>query len=229
VGTVTAVAALWAAFMLTHIVLSSVTVRPRLVGALGEQSFLGLYSLVALATFVPLVWVFATGKHDGPLLWTTLGPAEVARALNWVLMLAAFVLLVSSFVPSSTPPSAMQARGPMEAHGIIRVTRHPMLVAFACFGLAHLLVNGSLASVVFFAGFPLFTWIGSRHQDARKLHERSGYDAVLAETSVLPFAAILAGRQRLVLSELPWVAIAIGVVATVLVRRWHHVLFGGGA
>jgi uncharacterized membrane protein len=120
----------------------------------------------------------------------------------------------------------MQARGPAAARGVTRITRHPMLVAFGLFGVAHLLVNGSLGDVLFFGGFPLFTWIGGRHQDARKVDEVAGYAGFVAETSILPFAAILAGRQRLVARELPLGALATGVVAAVALRTYHGALFG---
>ncbi|HUM92462.1 MAG TPA: NnrU family protein, partial [Candidatus Competibacter sp.] len=49
-------AALWVtglastAFVVSHLGLSSTTVRSQLVGRLGEKGFLGLYSLVALLT-----------------------------------------------------------------------------------------------------------------------------------------------------------------------------------
>lgn len=220
------VATLWAAFIVSHVALSSRVLRPRLVGAVGEQSFLGIYSIVALATFVPLVRAFWIGRHSGPLLWTTLGPPDLARGLAYVLMAVAFALFVCSLVPGSTAPSAMQARGPIAVRGVLRITRHPMLAAFALFGLAHLLVNGTLTDVLFFGGFPLFTWLGARHQDQRKREERPGYDAVLASTSLVPFAAILAGRQRLVLAELPWMPISVGLGLTFVVRSFHAQLFG---
>jgi len=87
-------------------------------------------------------------------------------------------------------------------------------------------VNGALGDVLFFGGFPLFVWIGSRHQDARLARDRPGYRELMAETSLVPFAAILAGRQRLVASELPLVPIAVGLVLAVVIRTYHAALFG---
>jgi uncharacterized membrane protein len=224
--TVMLIGALWVAFAGMHVWLSSSGLRPRLVDGLGAQPFQGLYSLVALATFVPLVGFFMTHKHAGPLLWTTLGPAVVARGASQVLMGLALVLLVASLLPGGAAPSAMQARGPARAQGVTRVTRHPMLAAFGLFGVAHLLVNGSLGDVIFFGGFPLFTRVGGHHQDGRKAHEVRGYDELIATTSILPFGAIAAGRQRLVARELPLAAIAIGLALTVVLRTYHGALFG---
>ena len=60
---------LWLAFAATHMVLSSVQLRPRLISVLGERPYQGLYSTVALLLFVPLVWVYFANKHAGPELW----------------------------------------------------------------------------------------------------------------------------------------------------------------
>ena len=47
----------------------------------------------------------------------------------------------------------------------------------------------------------------------------------LATTSAVPFAAILARRQRLVWSELPLATIAAGLVAAAVLRRVHDDIF----
>src|SRR5437016_1585989 len=60
---------LWLGFAGTHLVLSSLPVRQRIVARLGEGPFRGLYSLVAFAFFVPLVRTFFAHKHAGRWLW----------------------------------------------------------------------------------------------------------------------------------------------------------------
>jgi uncharacterized membrane protein len=221
-------ALLWAAFAGSHMLLSSARLRPRLHARLGEQGFRGLYSLIALATFVPLVWVYWGNRHAGPLLWTTIGPPAISTGLNHVLMALALVLLASSLLPASAAPSAMHAQteGIARVRGMTRITRHPTLVAFALFGIAHLLVNGNLADLVFFGGFPLYTWIGARHQDHRLAHDRPGYRSVIANTSIVPFGAILAGRQSLVPRELPLPGIVVGLGLAIVLRVFHPTLFG---
>jgi uncharacterized membrane protein len=227
VGTTLALAGLWLAFAGTHLVLSSAAVRPRLLARLGPQPFQGVYSLAVIVPFVALVWLFHANKHAGPLLWTTIGPPAVARAAAWVLNVSAFVLLVCSLVPSSAAPSSIGAADPRpRVHGILRITRHPLLAGFALWGVAHLLMNGHVGDVVYFGGYPLFVWIGSRHQDARLSRDRPGYAEFVRATSLVPFAAIVAGRQRLVLAELPWLWIGVGVAAALVVRHWHGALFG---
>ena len=92
---------LWAVlFVGTHLLISSGVVRPRLVDRLGEQAFRGVYSLVALATFIPLVVVYAHHKHSGPLLWY-LRAAGPIRWLAWLMMLAAVICLVAGLLNPS--------------------------------------------------------------------------------------------------------------------------------
>lgn len=221
------IALLWVGFAATHLVLSSATVRARLVARLGYDTFRGLYSLAVIAWFVALVWYYARHKHSGPLLWGTIGPPAVAELLNYLLMALALALLVAGLIPSQAAPSSMGASaGRTEARGLMRITRHPFNAAVSLFAVAHLLVNGSLGDVAFFGGFPLFASIGSRHQDARLSRDKPGYRQLVAETSFVPFGAVVAGRQRLVWSELPWLGFGAGIVLAVILRRWHGVLFG---
>src|SRR5215813_8569876 len=104
----------WLLFGGTHIVLSSSSVRPKLIARLGERPFLGVYSFVALATFIFLARSYAHHKHAGPHLWRTFGPYLLARDLNLVLMAFAFVLLVLGL--ASRPPSPMLASGAPEPY-----------------------------------------------------------------------------------------------------------------
>jgi uncharacterized membrane protein len=219
-------AVLWVAFAGSHLALSSARLRPVLVERLGLGPFLGVYSAVALGLFVPLVAIYFRHPHAGPVLWLTVGPPALARALNHVLMAVALALLVAALLPGSAAPSSMGPRGPAVARGVLRITRHPLFASLAVFGLAHLLVNGALAGVVFFGGFPLYAWIGARHQDRRLARERPEYARLVRDTSFVPFAAIVAGRQRLAPGELPWGAIGGGLVLTVVLRHWHASLFG---
>ena len=158
----------WVLFAGTHLLLSSAWVRPKLVSRWGQRPFQGLYSLVAFATLIPLCVYYARHKHAGPQLWVTLEPYLLARDLNIVFMVLAFILLLSGLI--ARPPSSMLAQGRPQAYGITRITRHPTFAAFFLFGLAHFFVVGSLGDVAFFGGFVVFGWIGARHQDARLSH-----------------------------------------------------------
>jgi NnrU protein len=79
--------ALWTGlFVSMHFLLSSGPVRARLVGRVGVQPFCGIYSLVALGTFIPMVVVFGHNKHAGAMLWN-LRDEPAARGLSWLLIM----------------------------------------------------------------------------------------------------------------------------------------------
>lgn len=216
----------WLLFGGTHIVLSSSAVRPQLITRLGERPFLGIYSLVALATFIPLVSSYARHKHVGPHLWRTFGPYLIARDINLALMAFAFVLLVLGLV-TRPPSSMMPSRGAPEAYGVTRITRHPTFAAIFLFGIAHCLVNGYLIDLVFFGGFSVFAWIGATHQDSRKVVDIPGYTEFKNTTSFVPFGAMINGQQQLDLRELRWPIVLLALVIFYIVRAHHPQLFGG--
>jgi uncharacterized membrane protein len=201
--------------------LSSPRLRPRLVAALGdERRFQGLYSLVALGIFVPLVATYFRHKHEGPYLgrlFETPGP----RWLMFLGMGAAFAMAVAGL---ARPSPASVVPGKTEVRGIYHVTRHPVLMSLGLYGLLHLCVVAVNATeLAFFAGFPLFVAIGARHQDRRKLAAAPDYKRFYEATPFIPFsrpAGVLAA-----LREQP-IPIAIGAAVTVAVRWFHPALFG---
>lgn len=212
----------WLAFAATHTIPSSVSLRPRLIARLGLRGFQVLYSLVALATFVPLVQVYFANTHAGPLLWN-LSALPGVRVLAIAVSALAVILLVLAYAQPS--PVGLMPGVPRRARGVTRITRHALFMAISLWALAHLLVNGFLTDVVFFGGFVVYGLYGSYHQDARKQAEQD-MAGFYAETSLLPFGAIVAGRNQLVLSEIPIVGVAVGVVAAMLLYTFHDRLFG---
>lgn len=211
---------LWFGFSVTHLALASVRVQPRLERSIGAGPFQGLYSLVALAFFVPLVWVYLENRHDGPWLWSVATGAVVLWSL-YAVMAFAFVLLANAFV---TPSPASVVPGEARVRGALRITRHPLVMALVLFGLVHLVFNGSTADVAFFGGFAAFGLVGAWHQDRRKLyHQTPGFAEFYASTSFLPFGRGDAWRG---FGELSWIATAFGIALTIGLRLAHAPLFG---
>ena len=219
-GATAIIGILWLAFAATHMLLSSVRLRPRLISVLGERPYQGLYSAVALLLFVPLVWVYFANKHAGPELWYVGGAAAV-RWLGMIGMGVAFVLAVGGLV---RPSPASLAPGSTEIAGALRITRHPLFMGLGLMGLMHLLMAPMHASdLAFFGGFPVFALIGCRHQDLRKLHSAGEkLQRFYAEMPFLPFSRRGGARG---VTEMP-VALVVGIALAVLIRSFHDTLFG---
>jgi len=217
-------AAFWIAFWLamfagTHMVLSSLPVRGKLIARLGEKGFVGLYSLIAFATFIPLVWVYFGNRHAGGEIWN-LAAAPGVQPLAVALAVLAIALIVGAVLhPSPALVGIKQAWG---ARGLTRITRHPLFMGIALWALSHLLLNGFLTDVLFFGGMLAFSLAGAAHQDARKRAiEEDRLGQFFAESSYWPFGAIIAGRNRIIWPELPWIALAIGAAAAIGIYALH--------
>ena len=214
-----------AAFLLaTHYGISSTPLRAWLVARLGERPYLGLYSLIALGA---IVWVVSAYRR-APYIELWLAPGWLA----WVpLIVVPFALVLAVSGLSAPNPTAVGAADaldrPEPVRGIFRVTRHPFLWSVGLWAAAHIVVNGDLAGLVLFATFGALALVGTLLID-RKFAARRGADwqRFAAATSNLPFAAILAGRQRLVMIEIGWWRIALALVIYIALLAAHPWLFG---
>lgn len=221
--------ALWSTlFVATHLLISSKSVRPRMIASIGEQPFRGVYSLVAFATLIPMVIVFARHKHAGVMLWF-LRDSGAARMLTWMLMFAAAIILIAGVInPNPAAIGAPAMGGKRGVHGILKLTRHPSFVGLGLFGFAHMLMNGWAGDLIFFGAFPVLGILGGFHQDRRKLRELGeSYRQFTEQTSFFPGAALISGRQRWSAADTPWAAIGIGAATAVILLLVHPYLFGG--
>jgi uncharacterized membrane protein len=220
---------LWGLFAGTHIGLATAPIRRRLVARLGESGFIVLFSAVAAVSFTALVSYYAAHRFDGMPGLAAGAIAPVRWGLVAVLV-AAFALMTASLVSYPRSPYALFVTPPFrEPRGVERITRHGFFASTAVFAVAHTLLATRLVGAVFAAGFAVLSLAGAWHQD-RKLLARYGtdYGTYLDATSTLPFGAIIAQRQRLVVGELPLGALGAGAGIGVVLRLAHDQLFAWG-
>lgn len=221
-GSVAEVALAGLVLLLTHFVPSAPGNRARIVGRIGAGAYMGLYSLVSVAALAWLCLAWAAAPVV-PLWWSA--------PLQWVPAIVlpfALILFVSAYT-TRNPTSFGQGAAllPENARGVLRITRNPLLWSVTAWGVAHLLANGDLASVLFFGTFAVLGGLGTVLLE-RKIAAREGprWDAFAAVTSNVPFAAILRGRQRLDLREIGPVRIGAAFGATLAMVYLHEWLFG---
>ncbi len=207
-----------------HIGIAGTRVREVLVRRIGENRFRGLFSIASIAMIALLIAAWRRSSTEP--LW------YAPDWLRWVLaaaMLVAFLLFVASVStpnPTMVGPQGAVMRPP---RGIQRITRHPMLWSFAIWAAVHIIGSGDTAAIVFFGTF-LVTALAGMPSIDRKLARRNPatWQALSAATSIVPFAAIAQGRNRLVPREIGWLTLLIAVVAWALVLYLHPWLFGVG-
>ncbi len=201
------------AFVGTHIGLAVPAIRTPLVRRLGDRGFLIAYSLVALATLVWLVRAYRAAPTIP--LWV---PPVWAWHVALLPMLAAAILFLGAMNPANR---ALLGAPGGAVSGVLRITRHPMMWAFAIWAGVHAWLGGDEATVILCAAIATLALVGAAAQDAKK-------DALAGpewadyrrNTAFIPFARGLAGPG--------WRATLLGL-ALLLVATWAHPHLGAPA
>ena len=151
------------AFVGTHFALSH-PLRAPLVRAVGAGPFLGIYSLVALATFAWMALAFrAAPRADLP------GSGELGWGIATLLTLPALVLLLGSLRgnPALPDPGAAKA-AERDPSGVFAVTRHPMMWGFALWAISHIVLWWSVRTLVVAGAVLILALLGAHMQDRKK-------------------------------------------------------------
>ena len=128
--------------------------RTRQVANIGVLPWKGLYALVSLLGFVLIVYGYGMTRIEPFFLWT---PPLWTRPVAALLLLPAFVLLAAAYVPGTHIKAAVG---------------HPMLLAVKVWALAHLIANGTLADVLLFGSF--LVWSIVAYASSRRRDRKSG-------------------------------------------------------
>jgi uncharacterized membrane protein len=221
---------LWMGFGGTHVGLALAPIRKRLVRALGEGGYVVLYSAVAIATFAALVHYVALHRFAEPQasLFVSIPPI---RGALLILSVFGFSLFVAGVVRYPGLPMAVFHHRTMPARGVQQITRHPFFSGIALWAAAHTFLAPSRVTFVFFFGLIVLAFVGGMHQDRRLIAELGEpYRTHVASTSFWPFVAVITRRQRIVMSEQPWLSYALGVVVSLGLYQVHgHIFDRGGA
>ena len=212
-------------FVAQHLGVTSSGLRGRLVAAMGERAYVAVYSVVSIVVLVLLVRAY-NATVPASLLWPTV---DALRMLALLLMPLALLLVIGG-VLTRNPTSlgvVLEDGAEVPVAGVMRITRHPVQCGILIWSLGHLLANGDLPSLLFFGSFALISGYGMVLIDRRKQRVfGTGWEAFSGATSLVPFAAIIRGRQSLKLGEIGWLAPLVTVVVY-LALWWGHVWVSG--
>ncbi len=158
--------------------------RAQAIARLGEKPWKGVYALLSLAGFALLVYGYGLARQSPVVVWT---PPRGMAHLAALLTLVSFVFLVAAYVPGN---------------GIKARLHHPMVLGVKVWALAHLLANGTLADMVLFGAFLLWSVLLFR---ASRQRDR-------AQGTVYP-----PGRHAAT-----WITLVVGVAAWLVFAFWGH-------
>jgi uncharacterized membrane protein len=116
------------------VALAAPAVRSRAIARIGEGGWKGIYSLIAAAGLVLIIYGFHLAREAPVALYS---PPGWMRYVTLLLMLPVFPLLIAAYLPGRIKTGM----------------KHPLLAAVKFWALAHLLSNGRLADLLLFGGF----------------------------------------------------------------------------
>lgn len=211
-------------FIGIHVFISSTPMRGWLIGRLGTLPYQGVFSLLSFAGIAWLIWAYA--RMEKTQFWA------LPELVSFLAILAAFagVLLAVLGVLSPNPTTVNQEallQSPSPATGVIRITRHPFMVGAALWALAHMVLNPDTASLAFFGVFFILAGIGPWLIDQKKARTfPSQWRGFAAVTSILPFAAIMRGRNQFKPGEIGLWRLSLALLIVLLLIYFHGALFG---
>jgi uncharacterized membrane protein len=198
------------------------------VARLGERAWRLLFAAVSIPAAVVVIGYFLAHRYDGVRLWNLQDQPWIVPVV-WAGTAISFLFLYPATYNLLEIPAVLKPQVRLYATGIIRISRHPQAVGQILWCATHLLWIGSsfmVAACVGLIGHHLFAvWNGDR-----RLANRFGdaFAELKASTSVMPFKAVIDGRQTLVLREFLRPA-QLGIAIAVGVFWFAHRFIGLGA
>ena len=197
-------------FIAFHLVPAIAPVRRFLVRAMGLGMYVGLYSAVSIGLLILVGLAYANA--DTVILWPQWSWTRWAPV---VVMPFVCLLLVGTLSEPNPLSVGVKANSFDPAHpGIVSITRHPLIWALGLWAVAHLAPNGDTASVLLFGLFVALALVGLWSLD-KKMRHSLGEDTwreLSAQTSSVPFWAVLQGRVRLDLQGIGWMRMVSALV-----------------
>ncbi|HEY9698030.1 MAG TPA: NnrU family protein [Trichocoleus sp.] len=168
---------------------------------IGARLYRVVFALASLPYAAVLIIYFINHRYDGLQLWHLQGVPGI-ESLIWSLSAISFLFLYPATFNLLEIAAIQKPQVHLYETGIIRITRHPQMVGQVIWCIAHLLWLGTSFMVVTSLGLILHHLFAVWHGD-RRLQARYGeaFTVVKERTSVIPFLAILQGRQTLVFKE----------------------------
>jgi uncharacterized membrane protein len=206
-------------FAVAHSGLASLRTRGEAI--IGARLYRVLFALVSIPLAVILVVYFFNHRYDGLLLWQVQGVTGV-KTLVWILSAISFFFLYPATFNLLEIAAIQKPQVHLYETGILRVTRHPQMVGQVIWCIAHTLWLGTSFTLLTSLGLIAHHLFAVWHGD-RRLEDRYGeaFLKIKERTSVVPFLAIIDGRQSLNWQEFLRPAY-LGVTGFILLLWWGH-------
>ena len=201
-------------FAVIHSGLASL--RPYAEQVVGARAWRVVFAVASLPLAFSSIVYFINHRYDGLQLWD-LRAEPWMHTFVWLTSFVSFLFLYPSTFNLLEIAAIEKPQLHLWETGVTRITRHPQMVGQVMWCAAHTLYLGTsftLATSAMLCAHHIFAvWNGDRRLRA-KWGEKA--DIIKESTSVVPFAAILDGRQRLPSDyykewlRVPYLAVVVG-------------------
>ncbi|KAL3932894.1 MAG: hypothetical protein SGPRY_000517 [Prymnesium sp.] len=203
-------------FPIVHSGLASA--RPYGEKVIGARAWRVLFASCSLPLAYSWIVYFIAHAHDGFVLWDG-EPIASVHAIAWCVSFLSFFFLYPTVFNLKEVAAVEVPKVHLWETGIIRITRHPQMVGQCMWSAAHLAMVGSTFNMLTMALLVSHHLFACWNGDRRLLAEHGErFEQVRERTSVVPFKAIIEGRQKLPpdyykeLVRAPYVLIAAGTL-----------------
>ncbi len=166
-------------FIGVHCLPMNVALRTRLVDKVGLIPYKIAFAAVSLVGF----GLMMSGRGSAEIIdiWQPVGWLRYATV---ILMFPAVLLVLAAYTPDNS---------------IRRILGHPMMLGVELWAIAHLLVNGDLASILFFGGFLVWSLVAfasaSRRQPPRGGRAKIFNDILVVSLALVVYVAAIRGHE----------------------------------
>ena len=216
--------AMLTAFAIAHSGLAGL--RPYAEEIVGARAWRVLFAVVSLPLALSCISYFVNHAHDGVQLWNLTGVPGL-HAACWVTDFLSFLLLYPSTFNLLEIAAIEKPQMHLWEGGVIRITRHPQAIGQIMWCMAHSAWLGSSTAVSASAVLVLHHLYSIWHGDRRlAMKHGEAFDIVKERTSVVPFQAIIEGRQQIPdnyheeLLRAPYALVVGGIIAAYFAHPW---------
>ena len=203
-------------------------IRSKVEGFIGARAWRLIFALLSIPSAILLITYFLAHRYDGLRLWNLQGEPGmipfvwIASAISFLFLYPATYNLLE--IPALSKPSVR-----LYGEGIIRISRHPQAIGQIIWCIAHCLWIGSSFMVVTCFGLIGHHLFAVWHGD-RRLQKKFGeqFMEIKKNTSVIPFVAVIDGRQKLKLKEFLRPS-QLGICIAIAFFWWSHRFISIGA
>ena len=187
-----------------------------------------IFALASIPSAFILIGYFISHRYDGIRYWNFQGSSELIPII-WVMSAISFLFLYPATYNLLEIPAVLKPQVRLYATGIIRITRHPQAIGQIIWCFAHLLWIGTSFTFVTCVGLIAHHLFAIWHGDRRlKIKFGQEFEDLKRKTSVIPFLAVLDGRQKLQFKEFIKPS-QLGIFIAVFFFWWSHRFISAGA